>query len=302
MLLSQDNPTVSFAPVDLDGLPARLSALHPAPGAAPDASIVVPVNACGDLTNVRRLLSDIGRYDGVHRLEVVLVVNNFREDSPPAEIETLRALGATVLAVPNVRKPGEAAGFSARIPGVRAARSEPVMLFDADCRIPQPTPLIDWYIAQLQQAASAAYSHVAYYEFTAAASIRVRFALHHASRWLKRSVLRIPTTRGSNYAVRRSAMLELYERGLLADEMNVGPVFRRFVGQVAYSGDRRHTVYTSGRMFRPGWRRVAPYFLYRLRYNLRVLPVHSDVASRTGRQRDPVRRYDAENRPIRSAK
>ncbi len=289
MKFGQDNPTMTFAPVDLQGLAARLNALRPADGLAPAASVVVPVNARGDLRNVQRVLSDVGRYDGAGTLEVILVVNNFPEDSPPAEIKTLEALGARVLAVPDIRKPGEAPGFSARIPGVRAAASEQVVLFDADCRIPHPAPLIDWYAAQLRGGATAAYTHVAYYDFTDAVSIQVRFALHHSTRWFKRTALGIPTTRGSNYAVRRSVMLDLYERGLLADEMNVGPAFQRHVGRVAYSRDPNHTVYTSGRMFRPGWRRIAPYLLYRLRYNLRVLPVHANVAARTGRERDPVR-------------
>jgi hypothetical protein len=35
-----------------------------------------------------------------------------------------------------------------------------------------------------------------------------------------------------------------------------------------------------------------PYYVYRLRYNLRVLPVRAGVARRTGREHDPVRRYE----------
>ncbi|MGH7202579.1 MAG: hypothetical protein ACREJB_18375, partial [Planctomycetaceae bacterium] len=72
----------------------------------------------------------------------------------------------------------------------------------------------------------------------------------------------------------------------------------RLAGRVAYSGRSELAVLTSGRMFRPGWKRILPYFLYRLRYNLRVLPVRNDVARRTGRERDPVRRY-VDNRPVR---
>src|SRR6266566_2089253 len=37
----------------------------------PDASIVVPVNAQGDLENVLQLLADIAKYTGRHALEVV---------------------------------------------------------------------------------------------------------------------------------------------------------------------------------------------------------------------------------------
>ena len=51
-------------------------------------------------------------------------------------------------------------------------------------------------------------------------------------------------------------------------------------------------------MLSPGWRELPGYFLYRLRYNLRVLPVRQGVARRTGREHDPIRRY-LDNRPVR---
>ena len=50
---------------------------------APDASIVVPVNAQGDLENVLTLLDDLGRYEGTHEFETVLVVNNFAQERRP---------------------------------------------------------------------------------------------------------------------------------------------------------------------------------------------------------------------------
>lgn len=270
-----------------------------ADGRRPDATIVVPVNAQGDLGNVRALLGDLERYRGPHVLETVLVVNNFAEGRTPPEVDELRALADVVLAIPDVRRPGEAIGFSARIPGVRAARADYVILFDADCRIVTPTPLINWYVDQFRDGVQAAYTHVAYYDFDDTPSVRLRFAIHHLARWVKRELLGIPTTRGSNYAVRRDAMLDLYDRGLLADEMNVGPTFNRLKGRVAYSSDARLTVLTSGRMFSPGWLGVLPYFLYRLRYNMRVLPVRQGVAGVTGRENDPVRRY-RNNRPVRA--
>lgn len=274
----------------------RLRACAPVAGALPDATIVVPVNAQGDLENISRLLSDICGYTGSHRLEVRLVVNNFPEDHPPAAIEDLRAMGIEVEAIANVRRPGEAVGFTARIPGVRAARSEAVLLFDADCRIANVTALVDWYVEQFRSGAAAAYTRVEYYDYQKALSLQLRFAVHHTARWIKRTVLRVPTTRGSNYAVRRSTMLELYDQGMLADEMNVGPTFQAKGGRVVYSGSSQLIVYTSGRMFRPGWRRILPYFTYRLFYNLRVLPVRAGVAKVTGREQDPVRRY-VNNRP-----
>jgi hypothetical protein len=196
-----------------------------------------------------------------------------------------------VLTIPDVRRLGEAIGFSARIPGVRAASSECVVLFDADCRVPNPTLLLNWYVSQFQRGAQAAYTHVAFHGLQKAPSIYVYLFIHHFARWVKRCVLGIPTTRGSNYAVRRTAMLELYDAGLLADEMNVGPTFKRLKGKVVYGSGRRLAVKTSGRMFRPGWHLLAPYLLYRLRYNLRVLPVRPGVAARTQREDDPVRRF-----------
>lgn len=288
----------TMAPAELESLGTRLRALLPAGADAPDLSVVVPVNAQGDLANVLSLLDDVARYRGPQAVEVILVVNNFPAGEPPEEVELYRGLGVRALAVPSVRRPGEAVGFSARIPGVRAARSEFVVLFDADCRIPDTTALLDWYLKQFRAGAQAAYSHVGYYGYPRTPSLLVRFAVHHLSRWVKRTLLRIPTTRGSNYGVRRAAMLELYAEGMLADEMNVGPTFKRLRGRVAYSGRRRLRVLTSGRMFRSGWRRMIPYFLYRLRYNLSVLPVRGGVAQRTGRERDPIRRY-VENRPVR---
>jgi hypothetical protein len=266
---------------------------------APELSVVVPVNAQGDLENVLHLIEDLTRYDGLYTIEIIAVVNNYIGETPPAAVGSYRALGVRVVAIPDVRRPGEAVGFSARIPGVRAARSEYIVLFDSDCRVPEPTELLDWYGMILRKGAAAAYSRVEYYDYEDCASIRARFWFHHAARWFKRNLLRIPTTRGSNYAVRRTYMLDLYDRSLLADEMNVGPTFRKLKGQVAYSGSRRHVVYTSGRMFRPGWKRIWPYMLYRLRYNVRVLPVREGVAQMTGRENDPVRRY-IDNRPVRN--
>jgi hypothetical protein len=267
-------------------------------GRSPDVSVVVPVNAQGDLQNVRTLLADVARYGGPHALETILVVNNFPEGAIPSEVGELEDLATAVLAIPNVRKPGEAIGFSARIPGIRAASSEYCVLFDADCRIPDPTSLLNWYVARFRTGAQAAYTHVGYHDFEDAPSVRLFFAVHYAARWVKRRILGIPTTRGSNYAVRRDAVLDLYDRGLLADEMNVGPAMKRLKGPVLYGRGRSLHVLTSGRMFSPGWRNMLPYFLYRLRYNLRVLPVRPDVAQYTGRENDPVRRYD-NNAPIR---
>jgi len=265
-----------------------------------DGSIVVPVNAQGDLDNALRVAADLGAYDGSNCFELIFVVNNYPEDDPPTDIiRKYEELGIRVVSIPNVRRPGQAAGFTARIPGIREARSDFVILFDADVQIPNPTALLDWYVERFREGAHAAYTHVDYYDLPDALSIRVRFAVHHCSRWVKRTLLSIPTTRGSNYAANRDTMLKLYDDGMLADEMNVGPTFKKAGHRVTYSGNRQLTVLTSGRMFRKGWRRILPYYWYRLKYNFRTLPVRKNVAQYTKRENDPIRRY-AHNRPIRS--
>lgn len=266
---------------------------------AADASIVIPVNAQGDLENVRHLLQDIERYDGTNRFEIVLVINNYPPGKPPPEIQAFEEMGMQVVAIPCVRQPGEAVGFSARIPGIRAATADMCILFDADCALPNPTALLDWYVQQFEAGARCAYSHVDFYDLRGGWTIRTRIFIHHTARWFKRNVLRIPTTRGSNYAVHRLTMLELYEDGYLADEMNVGPTFKASGAKISYSSKRDLRVLTSGRMFKPGGgiRKLARYFRYRLLYNLRTLPVRKGVAQRTGREKDRTRKY-VDNEPF----
>lgn len=267
--------------------------VHQRHGAAPDASIVIPVNAKGDLDHARVLLADIGRYDGSARFETILVVNNYDEADPPDEIAAYRAAGARVIATPHLAvERGLAIGFAARLPGIRAAVADFVITLDADCRLPDPTAVLDWYVARARQGYDVAYTHVVHYGLDPALSVRAKVAIHHCARWVKRVVLRIPTTRGSSYGARRDLFLALYEGGFLADELNVGPAAKAHGGRIAYSGDRRHRVLTSGRMYRPGWRRILPNFWYRLRYNMRTLPVRSDVAKRTGRELQDPARYD----------
>jgi len=278
--------------IELTHLQAGLQRLRGNAQAPVTASIVIPVNAQGDLENVLQLVADIVRYQGQHLLEVILVINNYPPNAPPVETKTYSQLGLKILSLPSVRQPGEAIGFSARVAGAQIATGEYVLLFDADCRIPNPNALIDWYIQQLSWGANVAYTHVDYYGLQAHWSIRLRMSIHHGARWMKRKLLRIPTTRGSNYAVQRTMLLGLYQIGLLADEMNVGPTFKRIGSNVAYSGDPSLRVLTSGRMINPrNLQRVFRYFKYRLFYNLRVIRVRQNMASRTGRENDPVRRY-----------
>jgi hypothetical protein len=248
-----------------------LARLRGDPASPPDASVVVPVNAQADLESVLGVVRQVAGYRGEHSFEIVLVINNYPAGEPPPEIETYAGAGIRVVAVPNVWREGEAVCLTARLPGARAASAEHLVLFDADCRIADPSRLLDWYVRQLEGGAQAAYTRVGYYDFRPLWSVRARIVAHHLARWIKRVVLRIPTTRGSNYAVDRSVFLRLYEQGRLVDDLNVGPAVKASGGRVAYSGRRSLQVLTSGRKFRGGWRRLARYLRYRLLYNLRVL-------------------------------
>jgi hypothetical protein len=190
-------------------------------------------------------------------------------------------MGMKIISIPYLRRPGEAVGFTARIPGIDAASTENAILFDADCQIPNATALLDWYVEQFQAGAKLAYTHVDYYGYPDLLPVKIRLFVHHISRWTKRIFLRVPTNRGSNYAVNRTLTLDLYERGLLADEMNVGPAMKSVGGIIRYSGSKDLIVYTSGRYFRPGWKYLFRYFFHRIRYNIRVLPVRDNVAQYT---------------------
>ncbi|HWB57203.1 MAG TPA: glycosyltransferase [Gaiellaceae bacterium] len=255
----------------LGPLGAGLARLRGDLGLPPDASIVVPVNAQSDLGTVLVVLGDLARYRGRHTFEVVLVINNYPEGDPPEESRTYAAAGLHVVAIPNVWRAGEAVCLSARVPGIRASGAERVLLFDADCRIPNPTLLLDWYVDRLGHGAKVAYTRVGYYELRPLWSVRARMVAHHLSRSVKRVVLRIPTTRGSNYAVDRTAFLRAYEQGLLADDLNVGPALKAAGGRVVYGSSPKLQVLTSGRRFRGGWRKLARYLRYRLLYNVRLL-------------------------------
>jgi hypothetical protein len=237
----------------------------------PDGSIVVPVNAQADIEGVLGVVREAASYRGARSFEVVLVINNYEPAEPPPEIEAYAEAGMRVVAVPSVWREGEAVCLTARVPGARAAASERLILFDADCRIPEPSPLLDWYVQQLEGGAQAAYTRVGYYELRPLWSVRARIAAHHLARWIKRALLRIPTTRGSNYAVDRTVFLRLYEEGRLVDDLNVGPAVKAAGGRVAYSGRNALRVLTSGRKFRGGWWRLVRYLRYRFLYNVRIL-------------------------------
>ncbi len=181
----------------------------------PDATIVIPVNAQKDLTNICQLLSDLAKYSGRKRIEIVLVINNYPANEPPKEIKLYQHMGLTVVDIPHVEYSGGVA-IAARIPGIRLANSSRIILFDADCRIPNPTALINWYIQQFDDNYDLAYTHVDYTDLPPGISVKARMFVHHASRWFRRKILGIPTSRGSNYAVRKKFILQLFaEDGFL---------------------------------------------------------------------------------------
>jgi hypothetical protein len=254
----------------------------------------VPVNAQGDLGTVLPLLDDLSSYAGPHAVELILVVNNYPPHDPPAAIEGFRRGGIKVVAIPSVHREGYAPALRARMHGLAVAESEAVICFDADCRVPSPTSVINWYVDRLRGGAQVAYTHVGHHDLPDEPTVRLRIAIHHMARWVKRVGLRIPTTRGSNYAVARSRVLELYEEGYIADEMHVGPAVKTAGGRVAYSGAQELEVLTSARRIGGGWRRIGRYVANRLRYNLRALPVRRDAARYTGRRDIPRAARDSE--------
>lgn len=256
----------------------------------PHASIAIPVNAQGDLETVLTVLSDIAEYSGSHRIEIILAINNYPEGEEPPEIKQFEDMGIIVAGVPSVRRPDEAVCFSARMTGLPPANTDYMILFDADCRIRNSTALIDWYVKQLSSGADLAYAHVAYYDLLNLASVRFRIFAHHGSRWFKRVILGIPTTRGSNYGVNRKQMLEFYNQRLLSDDLNVGPTMKKFNRKIVYSGAPELVVLTSGRMLTEGWIELFRYLRYRLKYNMKMLPAGDDMTNRIQRGEDNIRK------------
>ena len=258
------------------------------PSVPPRASIVVPVNARTDLENVLDIVGDVTGYEGSRTFEVVLVINNYPADAPPRELGTYAGAGMRTVGVPAAWRKGEVVSFTARIPGARAAAAQSLVHFDADCRVRNPTALLDWYVSRLEEGADAAYTRVGYYDLRPLWSVRARIAVHHGARWAKRNILRIPTIRGSNYAIDRSLFLALYDQGHLMDDLNVGPAVKATGGAVAYSSKRDLQVLTSGRKFQGGWRKLIRYLGYRLAYNVRVLPA-SDRRRKARYHQEPMR-------------
>jgi hypothetical protein len=254
----------------------------------------VPVNAASDLSTVRGLLSDLGAWLETGGGEAVVVVNNYPEaDGEPAGVAALRSLPITLLAIPELPvRHGEVRPVAARAAGAEHASSDLLVHFDADVRLTDAVALLDWYVQQFAAGARVAATDVGFHSVPSGLSIRARIVSHGLARWAKRVLLRTPVTRGSNYATDRSLFLEAYRRGMIADELNVGPALVALGARYVYSGDRRLRVLTSARRFRPGWARLFKYLAYRLAYNVRSLPVDERAADRTKRWNDPSDRWD----------
>ncbi len=244
----------------------------------PDATIVVPVNAQKDLTNIRNLLSDLVGYSGEKLIEIILVINNYPPDNPPQEIELYEQTGLTVVAVPHVEHVGGVA-IAARIPGIKVANSSKIILFDADCRIPNPTALIDWYIKQFDDNYDLAYTHVEYTDLPPGISVKARMFIHHAWRWFRRNIVGTPTSRGSNYAIRKKLILELFAAGRIPYDLHVGPVVKSSGCKISYSGAKELVVLTSGRFFEPGWKVLFEYLIWRTGYYRRILKMKPKKAT-----------------------
>ena len=237
----------------------------------PRASIVIPVNAQKDLSRVLILASDLVAYHGSHPIEIILVVNNYAENNPPEEIRKYQQLGFKVLGIEKVTYRGGVA-LAARIPGIELAQSDITLLFDADCRIPNSTALLDWYIDQLSSGADLAYTHVDYFDLPAGVVIKIRMFIHHASRWYKRVLLGIPTSRGSNYAMKRELILKLFAEERVHYDIQIGPVVKALGKKIMYSGANEHVVLTSGRFFSNSWKELFAYLIWRIGYYFRVKP------------------------------
>jgi hypothetical protein len=170
----------------------------------PDGSIVIPVNAQSDLERVWVVINDLLAYHGRHTFEIIVMVNNYPADSPPS-LTAFEQAGIRVVSQPDVRRPGIRVAVTARVHGTRVAASRLTIHFDADCRVPDPTTLLDWYVQQFAAGARAAYTPVNFCDLNNDSATQARVVIHHLTRWFKRQVLGIPTIRGSNFAIDRDS-------------------------------------------------------------------------------------------------
>lgn len=257
---------------------ARMHVIRGDRSRQPDGSIIIPVNAQSDLEQVWVVINDLLAYRGRHTFEIIVVVDNYPADAH-SSLTAFEQAGIRVVSQPDVRLPGIRVAVTARVHGARVAASRLTIHFDADCRIPDPTTLLDWYVQQFAAGARAAYTPVNFCDLNNDAATQARVIIYHLTHWFKRQVLRIPTIRSSNFAIDRNLFIELFDARYLPADFNIGPVLRARRVQVAYGNAPRLAVLTSGRHFERGWRELARYLLYRLRYNLRMLRVRTGMTN-----------------------
>ena len=266
---------------DLRGLQESIKQLRGDIKRPPNTSIIIPVNAKEDLEAGLGILKDIVEYKGRYSIELILVINNYPKENPPKEITMFRKLGITVVAAASARRSGEVVIMSARALGVKAASASTTIHFDVDCKVWDINALVDWIIASMNSEVKVAYSHVGYYDLRKLPSVYCKIAIHNLVRWIKRNLFRVPTTRGSNYAVDRSLFLELYNAGKLSVDLQIGPAAKLAGARVVYSGQPKLRVFTSGRRFRGGWIKLLNYLRYRLNYNLNAVPTKRHEVTNT---------------------
>lgn len=268
----------------------RVCALRRDVSHAPDGSIVIPVNAQTDLERVWTVINDLLFYKGRYAFEIIVVVNNYRPDDPPL-LDPFHQAGVRVVSCPDVRIPGIRVAVTARVHGARVAASSLTIHIDADCRVPDPTALLDWYVEQFAAGACAAYTPVNFCDLSDDSATRARVAIHHLTRWFKRCVLGVPTIRGSNFAIDRDLFIELFDARYLPADFSIGPVLRARGAPVAYNNSPRLAVLTSGRYFERGWRELVRYLIYRLRYNVNMLRVRVGMTNPDDHQANTDRPY-----------
>jgi hypothetical protein len=241
--------------------------------ADPNASLIVPISARSGFSLIQGLIGDLARYRGSYTLEIILMVAASLAGSAPEEIEHLRGLGLQVIAAPEGGQNWEAVQLEARAQGVEAARAGITLHFSPDARLPDATALIDWYIQSLYSVYQLAYSQISYYGLPDGMNTRLSLALVDTFRKVKRVLLGVPTTRGSNYAINRHLFLKLYESGKLTVDLPVGLAVRLAEARSRYSSERRLQVYLSAHKYSPQSLLNLHRILRRLRYNLRAIPL-----------------------------
>jgi hypothetical protein len=273
-----------------DALVSRVHRLRSDVSSRPNGSIVIPVNAQSDLERVWVVINDLLDYQGRYTFEIIVMVNNYPSDEPP-NLAVFQRAGVRVVSQPDVRLPGIRVAVTARVYGARVAASPLTIHIDADCRVPDPTALLNWYVEQFAAGARAAYTPVNFCDLNDDAATRARVAIHHLTRWFKRRVIGIPTIRGSNFAIDRDLFIELFDAGYLPADFSIGPVLRARRTPVVYSSAPRLAVLTSGRYFERGWRKLGRYLIYRLSYNMRMLRVRVGMTNPDDRQASVDRPY-----------